>query len=349
MEALALPQRCPVCGSAELERLCDAASVAAQLERARRFHVRRLARCDQAELEERASFSQTRGGERVEIARCLHCSLLARLPRADAHEQRQSYAEEELPPARLEEMRASQAALYRRKVRPLQRLLGERPRVIEVGSFVGGFLQVARTAGIPAIGLDPGRQVTASCRELGLDAHPCTLEDYTHRRGVEPVDCVAIWNTFDQLPDPSPTLALAARWIRAGGILALRVPHGAGFRGLWRRWTQAPLLQRRFFEACLAWNNLLGFPYLYGYGAESLDRLIEPFGFVRVLTEGDVLGLLAGRQTHGWARREERAVKQVQRAWIAAQARRRKASLAAAPWLDVYYRRLAPSPAHAAL
>src|SRR5207249_12170782 len=36
------------------------------------------------------------------------------------------------------------------------------------------------------------------------------------------IDCVAIWNTFDQLPDPEPTVSAARRLLRTGGVLALR-------------------------------------------------------------------------------------------------------------------------------
>ncbi len=29
----------------------------------------------------------------------------------------------------------------------------------------------------------------------------------------------------------------------------------------------------------MGYNDLLGFPYLYGYSAETLRRLVQPFGF----------------------------------------------------------------------
>jgi hypothetical protein len=169
----------------------------------------------------------------------------------------------------------------------------------------------------------------------------CTLEEFASREGVEPVDCLAIWNTFDQLADPRPTLDLTRRFVRPGGILALRVPHGRCFRMLLERLGVTTGPARRLFEACLAWNNLCGFPYLHGYGLDSLDLLVTPFGFERAAAEGDVLCLLAGRATTRWARREERAVKQLQRLWIRAQSRRQASALSAAPWLDVYYRRRA--------
>jgi hypothetical protein len=61
--------------------------------------------------------------------------------------------------------------------------------------------------------------------------------------GAGKVDCVAIWNTFDQLPDPAATLA-AARWrLRPDGLLVLRVPNGECFRRAtaWMRRLPHPL------------------------------------------------------------------------------------------------------------
>jgi hypothetical protein len=134
-------------------------------------------------------------------------------------------------------------------------------------------------------------------------------------------------------------LTSAAALLRPGGVLAIRVPHGAAFRTAHARLARARGPARRFLEACLAWNNLLSFPYLHGYGLRSLDARVSRHGFRRVLARGDVLATLAGRATRGFARHEERALKRLQLSWIALQARDPASPLTAAPWLDVYYRR----------
>jgi SAM-dependent methyltransferase len=253
-----------------------------------------------------------------------------------------TYADDHYPEDRLAEMIASQTSLYRRKVPVLRRLLGMgAPRVVEVGSFVGGFLEVARTAGWSALGVDPNRQLGESCRTRGLAVFEGTLEELASREAAASADALVIWNTFDQLADPAPVLAASARLLRPGGVLALRVPHGLAFRGLHAMWDRARGPGRRFLEACLAWNNLLSFPYLHGYGLASLERVVPRHGFRRTLVRGDVLGTLVGRASRGFARSEERAVKQLQLAWIALQARDPASPLPAAPWLDVYYRRSA--------
>lgn len=317
--------------------VCDAREISLQARQARRFHAARLARATPDELDERSSFTQARAAS---IVACRSCGLLVRDPLPQAESVQRIYEDDEVPESRLDEMRDSQIALFRRKLPWLRRLVGTPRRVLEVGSFVGGFLEVARHAGWRVTGIDPGRQVAEACRARGLDVRRCTLEEFERAGDPEPIDVLAVWNTFDQLVEPRNVLAFASRWLRQGGVLALRVPHGVCFRRFWPRVHARSLPARRFAEACLAWNNLLGFPYLHGYGIESLDRLIAPYGFERVSAQGDVLGVLSGRATADWARREERACKQLQRWWIAVDARRSGSRLSAAPWLDVCFRRI---------
>lgn len=94
---------------------------------------------------------------------------------------------------------------------------------------------------------------------------------------------------------------------------------------------QLPRLPRRApLLAALAWNNLLGFPYLYGYSAEILDQLMDRFGFARIAVRPDTLVRLADENTARWAAREERVLKGLWRLACCADA-------ADAPWFDAYY------------
>jgi SAM-dependent methyltransferase len=328
---------CPACGGSALSLAVDTGRMLDLAARARAFHIARLRSHPQEELDERASFTQ---GEAAALLRCNDCTHLLRWPRPDPGSTVLAYAEDRYPDDRLAEMIASQVSLYRRKVPVLRRLLATRaPRIVEVGSFVGGFLEVARTVGWDAVGVDPNAQLAESCRSRGLRIVEGTLEGLATCEAQARYDALTIWNTFDQLADPQPILSIAAKILRPGGILALRVPHGIAFEALHARFERARGPTRRFLEACLAWNNLLSFPYLHGYGLASLDALVPSHGFRRVLRRGDVLGILAGRATRGFARNEERGVKSIQLAWIRLQARDPASPLSVAPWLDVYYRR----------
>jgi hypothetical protein len=83
--------------------------------------------------------------------------------------------------------------------------------------------------------------------------------------------------------------------------------------------------------AALAWSNLLAFPYLHGYSTPTLERLLSPSGFARIVTDGDMLTRLADDTAKTWARWEEALSKLSWRALV-------RSHLADASWLDGYFR-----------
>ena len=311
---------CAVCGEAAGDEICSAAELAAQRECAQRFHLSRLRRRSRGALQERAHFTHDYP---TSLIACARCGLVYRSPRPRARALLGAYEGERYAPERLPQMIASQRTLFRPRARALARRLRPGARVLEVGSFVGGFLLEARHVGLTAVGLDPSEQLSELCRRSGLRVLQTTLEELTRERDFEPFDALAIWNTFDQIPRPRATLAAAARALRPNGLLLLRFPHGEYFR-----WSVA---SRRLPLLALAWNNLLGFPYLHGYGERSLELLVREFGLTPGAVTGDTLGIVADRSYARWARLEERALKTAQRARFTRDPSR-------APWLDVVLR-----------
>jgi SAM-dependent methyltransferase len=311
---------CDACGAVATEELASSRELASQIELARRFHRDRLVRRSRATLEERASFTHDYA---TRLLVCRSCSLVYRSPRPTADSVLHAYRGERYAAERLPQMIASQRALFRPKARALAGVLGPGARVLEVGSFVGGFLHEARESGLEAVGIDPNEQMAELCWREGLKVEVETLESFVARRDPPSFDAIAIWNTFDQLPRPRAAFEAALRVLRPAGLVLLRFPHGACFG---RLIAAMPLPVR-----ALAWNNLLGFPYLHGYGLRPLDALSAGFGMTRVSVAGDTLGPVADGNYARWARLEERLVK-------AAQRRKWARDLSLAPWLDVQLR-----------
>jgi hypothetical protein len=117
-----------------------------------------------------------------------------------------------------------------------------------------------------------------------------------------------------------------------GGIVAVRVPNGE----VYARWRDtadhgpvSPLAR-----AVLAHNNLLTFPYRYGFTLQSLRRLLRDSGLTVTHVYGDTLVPVADEHTRAWARVEERAVKGALRALRTM----RLTPASASPWLEVYAR-----------
>jgi hypothetical protein len=98
-----------------------------------------------------------------------------------------------------------------------------------------------------------------------------------------------------------------------------------------------PQRAAEWLRVALAWNNLLGFPYPYGYSARTLERLFNGFGFTRIAVRPDMLMPLADRQTKPWAVWEERLFKGIHRLVAQLETFLPASHMTMAPWLDVYY------------
>lgn len=334
--------RCAVCAGDRHEPICSAREIEVHLEYLRLFHQHRLLpQAPAGELADRSDFTQQYA---TDLVACQGCGLVFRNPRPPADAVARLYADDQYGAKRLEGLAAAQRELYRPKVATLRRWLGGQARVVEVGSFVGGFLEVGATAGWEMLGVDPGAEVTDYCLSRKLPVLRGTLEELrrsplAERWGPGTVDCVAIWNTFDQVPDPDVLLTQARALLRPGGILAIRVPNGACFRESMALMRRLPSPFAGWLRALLAWNNLLAFPYLHGFSVRTLDWMSHWHGLDRVGVTPDTLCRLADDSNQAWAVWEEGALKQLARTIARLEARRDNSLLTSAPWFDAYYRR----------
>jgi hypothetical protein len=322
---------CTVCNTATSEVVCSASEVADQLTYLADFHRRRLRRSarDHGELIDRADFTQDYA---TDIARCTACGFVYRREEPVPDKAAATYARDHYGSERLATLFAAQHELFRPRAARLGEMLKpgtQSPLVIEIGSFVGGFLMAAKERSWQAIGIDPGREVAEFCRSKGLSV----LQTPATEAQIAPAsaDGVCVWNTFDQLPDARATLTTITRWLRPDGVVAIRVPSGACFATCMGWLRSLPRAVTHPVRVAMAWNNLLGFPYLHGYSIVTLDRLLSSFGLRRIAFHPSVLPRLADARTKPWAVFEEQAVKSVWRTLTRSDGR-------AAPWFDAYYR-----------
>lgn len=313
--------RCIVCGSADGRAIADADDVHAEVERLWEFHTRRLRpETPPRRLMDRVVFSED---PPIRIVQCAGCGFVYRNPIERRFELEATYAAGTVSFDVLASLYETQRPAYSTQAKRLLRSLGHRGSGLEVGSYVGGFLSAARAVGMHFEGLDVNPQVNVFARAHGFAVTDGDLVSFGTDRTF---DAVAIWNTFDQLPDPRAGAYAAWKLVRPGGTLAIRVPNGAFYAKLRTiAGTRLGLLPR----ALLAHNNLLTFPYRFGFTPESITLLLERVGFTALRIYGDVLVPVADEWTRGWAKVEERAMKQLLRVV----ARR---TLEWAPWIEVY-------------
>lgn len=315
--------RCPVCNSADSHEVAGADDVRDEMEALWAFHTRRLREDTPPErLTDRVAFSQA---PPLRLVQCTRCETVFRNPRERAFEVTDTYAGETLTIESLQSLHDTQKSSYASQVSRLTDTATKPGRGLEVGSYAGAFLSAARDAGWRFEGLDINESANEFARANG---HTVSSGDLVSFRTRRPYDAVAIWNCFDQLPDPRAAARAALALLRVKGTLAIRVPSGAFYATVRRRLAGVAGPVAR---ALLAHNNLLGFPYRHGFTVRSLSLLLEDTGFEVVRTHGDALVPIADEWTRGWAAAEERMIKTAMKALAAL-------DTDGAPWFEVYAR-----------
>jgi 2-polyprenyl-3-methyl-5-hydroxy-6-metoxy-1,4-benzoquinol methylase len=317
---------CAVCSSADATELVSADDAKVEIEQLWEYHQKRLKPdIPASHLMDRVAFSQRAP---LRLVRCDDCGLVYRNPVERATELSEIYEDEGPDESVLRALHDTQRSAYDAQASRLTEVFGRRGTGIEVGSYVGAFLAAARDAGWQFSGVDVNAETNAFTRSLGFQVDDGTIESLDAERRA---DVVAIWNCLDQLADPASAVRAARTHLTTGGMLALRVPNGACYAAF------EPLLRTPLASVAREWlaqNNLLGFPYRYGFTPTALTRLVERNGMRVEHVVGDVLVPIADRWTKRWAALEEKLVKRV----IAAGARISSGDKPLAPWFEVYAR-----------
>jgi SAM-dependent methyltransferase len=160
------------------------------------------------------------------IVRCEQCGLVFVGRAETAEELAQFYDAEYWEDPEAAEGYGGYAAAEGRKRHHFGGLLAEvealRPvgDLLEIGSAYGFFLDEARLRGWRVRGIEPSPHAARHAREqLGLEISSTPFSQLAVEPGA--VDCIAIWDVIEHLPDPRATVEAAHAWLRPGGVLAL--------------------------------------------------------------------------------------------------------------------------------
>ena len=139
-------------------------------------------------------------------------------------------------------------------------------RLLDVGCATGAFMQVAKSRGWSAAGIDISPAAAKAAREVtGDEVHTGTLESCRFHSGS--FDGVTAWEVLEHVSRPRAFVAEVFRILRPGGVVALSTPN---WRSRWERRAQDD--NRRP-------------PYHLTYWSEGpAVRLLSDAGFVNVAT-----------------------------------------------------------------
>ncbi|MBI3361890.1 MAG: class I SAM-dependent methyltransferase [Chloroflexi bacterium] len=219
------------------------------------------------------------------IVECKQCGLVYANPRWSDDETLNHY-EAVKDPLYLEE-REGRVLTFQRHLRPLLALIGRLPkpgeRLLDVGCYIGVFVEIARDAGWEATGVEPSGWGVAEARKRGLNVVEGTLA--SARFPDESFDVVTMWDVIEHLTDPMAELRETHRILRSpdpasgtpGGLLVI---HTMDIESLFAR-----LMGRR-------WPWLMEM-HLYFFSRRTLKAMLEAAGFelIRAEAQGRYLRL----------------------------------------------------------
>lgn len=299
---------CPGCANTPVDILVTRDAIAAEISLRETFWRRRVAADpDTAEMKDRTDVMHARAAA---IRICRGCGVLVR----DEEDMSGEYRGDSYTNGVMEQMRPMYVEAFRVRATAYRDLLPRGANVVEIGSYVGGFLQVAGEWGWRALGIDIGSETTRFARSHGGDVVEGELRDASLDDAS--ADGVFLWNCFDQMPDPGATLREIRRVLRPGGILAIRTPNAVLYSLCEsmlnsRRAVGGTFDDREAIVQLLGYNNLLGFPYQFGYSAPALNTLVEPLAFrIERAFNSELIPPGVGH-IESWALAEEQSVRRL--------------------------------------
>jgi SAM-dependent methyltransferase len=110
------------------------------------------------------------------------------------------------------------------------RLAPEVPRtLLDVGTYIGRFLELATAAGFQAEGIELNRRAAEfAARRTGCPIHRVKVQDLVDERRRYGV--VTMIDVLEHIPEPFPIVAALRRLLLPGGMLVVKVPHGPAQR-----------------------------------------------------------------------------------------------------------------------
>jgi SAM-dependent methyltransferase len=200
-------------------------------------------------------------GRHGRIVECRHCGLVYTNPRWPEAEVLGAYTAVE--DETYVEERLGREITFRHHLRRMERIIGPAAgrSLLDVGAYIGVFVEAAGAAGWRARGVEPSEWAVAEAQRRGLDVQAGTLA--TADLCADSFDVVTLWDVIEHLADPAAELARARALLRPGGWLVVHTMDidAPIARLMGRRW---PWLMEM---------------HLYYFSAGTLGRMLAETGY----------------------------------------------------------------------
>jgi SAM-dependent methyltransferase len=173
-------------------------------------------------------------------------------------------------------------------------------------------------------------------RSKGLVTYRGTLQDC--RFPSAHFDAVFVWNCFEQIEEPHSILTEIKRVLKPGGLLLLRTPNALFYCVCQPFLAASPSGKlATWVRRALGYNDLLAFPYLYGYQSQTLVGIAETHGFQCAGKLNAEVITLTFPVISDWVLEEVCATRAALLEWSELDAFETSGQLTG-PWIEVFYR-----------
>lgn len=229
-------------------------------------------------------------GSHGQIVQCKECGYTYVNPRIDADELIGAYdaVEDETYLA----ARLGRELTFRKHLQALEKQIGPANgrSLLDVGAYVGVFVEVAESAGWQAWGVEPSAWASAQAQRRGLHVIHGTQEaDALQDKQFE---VITMWDVIEHVDDPSGEMARAYELLQPGGVLVVHTMDidSLTARVLGKRWpwymdmhihyfsrrTMHAMLQKNGFE--IVWTGTQGRYLTLDYFASRVRAFHAPLG-----------------------------------------------------------------------
>ena len=229
-------------------------------------------------------------GSHAQIVQCNQCGLVYANPRWSDEELQAAYSSVE-DDTYVDE-RIGREITFRKHLSALENHTGPAGSrsLLDVGAYIGVFVEVARQAGWDAYGVEPSSWAVAEAKIRGLPVYQGT-QDAVELQGRK-FDVITLWDVIEHVADPAAELRKSYGLLKPGGWLAVHTMNidSITSRLLGQRWpwlmdmhlyyfsqkTLAAMLKNCGFE--IVWSGTQGRYLRLGYLATRLTGFSRPLG-----------------------------------------------------------------------
>ncbi len=157
-------------------------------------------------------------GTHAQIVQCNHCGLVYASPRWNSEELARAYAAVEDETYVRE--REGRELTFQKHLAALEKHTGagNGRALLDVGAYIGVFVEVAAAAGWHACGIEPSHWAVEQATKRGLTVYQGTLEtDFA----TQQFDVVTMWDVIEHFADPAAELKKTFQLLKPGGWLAI--------------------------------------------------------------------------------------------------------------------------------